>query len=158
MSAATTWIAVGLAGIALAATTIVLGVLWMHRRLAHVAAERRTALLASFKSPMLPEPGEVVQALLDAKRQAPLIIDAHHEPARGWIDARTSQPVARAVLGWRPDPFDREWHRSHNHLSTDELAREMAALVDEGASSEASRVGYAFDLPPQAARTDLRKR
>ena len=132
MSDLATWAIVLGGGLALPAVVVGLGLVWMRRRLAQVAAEDRATVRATFATAGLPERDEVVQLLLDGDGGTPSFASACHEPGLGWIDPDTSLPIQGAASGWRPDPFFPGRSRAADQeRSMDDLARELADLFPD---------------------------
>ena len=132
MSDLETWAVVMAGGLALPAVAIGVGLVWVRRRLARVAAQRRAALRAAFMTAGLPARDEIVQLLLDADGERPSFAFACHEPVSGWINSDTSLPITGSVLGWRPHPFFPGRRRAADaERPVDDLARELASLFPE---------------------------
>ncbi len=132
MSDLATWAIVLAGGLALPAVVVGLGLVWMRRRLAQVAAEDRATVRAAFATAGLPQRDEVVQLLLDGVGVTPSFASACHEPGLGWVDPDTSLPIQGVAFGWRPDPFFPGRRRAADEeRSMDDLARELADLFPD---------------------------
>lgn len=127
-----TWAVVMAGGLALPAITIGVGLVWMRRHLARVAAEDRAAVRAAFTMADLPARDEIVQLLIDADDATPSFTFAHHEPDLGWMDPDTSRPILGSVSGWRRHPYYPGRRReADEERPMDDLARELASLFPD---------------------------
>ena len=119
--------------LALNATVLGAGTLWLRRQAKRVTAERAGEYRSLFKLDPLPPAGEEVQILVEDDDGRTSEIEGVHWPAIGWTDAVSMLRVEGDVLGWRRPPFRREPLVDYSGWSDEQVAAEMARRFGEDA-------------------------
>ena len=157
------WIIVAVGGVAVLAVTTCMGMLWVCRRVAQVAAEDEVALIASFKPSVRPPPGDVGQVLLDNGGEAPGMTYARHDRPSAGIGPTTScRSRARSAGGGRT----RSRGTRVEDISDEEIAAELARMMtgddrgrgrrDCGALRDVTLPPVKSRRPPRSLRISIR--